>query len=136
VRQDTPAGPRLLFDGTSQALHFVGVEPAQAGIAGLYRYDLALSTDGRRDLVLSWSLLDDHTYGDRAILAHGVSALDLRFFGAAGPNSRPGWHSAWRNATDLPRLVNVRIVSAGNRDGPPIEVTVAPRLWALQDGEP
>jgi general secretion pathway protein J len=134
LRRDSPAGPRLVFDGTGEALHFIGLEPGAAGIAGLYVYDLALSQDGRRDLVLSWSMLDDRSHADRTVLARDVKTLEFKFFGAASDRGRPGWRSAWRNAAELPRAISVRIVPADRRGGPPIAITVAPRLWAADDG--
>ena len=134
LRRDSPAGPRLVFDGTGEALHFIGLEPAAAGLAGLYAYDLALSQDGQRDLILSWSPLHDRGHAERAVLMHGVRTLEFRYFGVAAERGRPEWRSAWRNAADLPRIISVRAVPADRRAGPPIEIMVAPRLWAASDG--
>ncbi|MGE5146249.1 MAG: type II secretion system protein J [Candidatus Eiseniibacteriota bacterium] len=133
-RRDERPGPRLVFDGTGEALHFVGLEPGAAGIAGLYAYTLALSTDGQRDLVLSWSMLDDGSHADRAILMRNVATLELKFFGAGADRGRPAWRTAWRNASDLPRLISVRVVPKDRRSGPPVELMVAPRLWAAGEG--
>jgi general secretion pathway protein J len=133
-QHDSPTGPRLVFDGTRETLHFVAPEPAVAGIAGLYAYDLGLSKDGRKDLVLTWSLVDGGAYADRAVLMRGVGTVELRFFGTVAEGRRPEWRSSWRNAKDLPRVISLRAVPADKRAGPPIDITVAPRLWAAADG--
>jgi general secretion pathway protein J len=131
LRKDTPAGPRLLFDGMREALHFVAPEPAAAGIAGLYTFDLGLSKDGRRDLTLSWSLVNGGAYVDRTVLVRGVRTLEFGYFGSPALGARPEWRSSWRDAQDLPRLIRVLVVPADQRSGPPIEIEVAPRLWAV-----
>jgi general secretion pathway protein J len=129
VRQDSRAGERVLFTGTRETLNFIGPEPADAAVAGTYVFDLRVSTDGRKDLVLSWSLMGSGAHAGRAFLMRNIRSVELAYFGAPGRNGRPTWSSSWRDRAHLPRLISLRIVGSGRESAEPLEIMVAPRLW-------
>lgn len=129
VRQDTREGRRMLFKGTRETLRFIGPAPADAAVAGTYTYDLRLSNDGRKDLVLSWSVIGSGAYADRIVLMHDVRSVELTYFGPVRKNRAAGWRAKWDDGEYLPRLIRMRAVAEGQPAPDAIDIVVAPRLW-------
>jgi general secretion pathway protein J len=135
VRQDTREGRRMLFTGTRETLRFIGPAPAEAAVAGTYTYDLRISSDGRKDLVLSWSVIGSGAYADRIVLMHGVRSVELAYFGSVRNDRAAGWRNKWDNVAYLPRLIRMRAIAEGQPAADAIDIVVAPRLWnALESG--
>lgn len=125
---DERGGKRIIFAGTRESLRFVGPEPVDAAVAGTYLFDLHVSTDGQRDLVLSWSAVGTGAYPGRLVLMRHVQSVEIAYFGALGRHGRAAWSGAWLNSETLPRLISLRIAGKGKAAGDPVEIVVAPRL--------
>ena len=106
----------LAFEGAPDHIALVTPMPAFLGLGGLQV--LRIGTDqheGRRDLVAWWSPLRTDTAGlatdegQRTVLAEGVAALSLAYYGSETPSSDPEWSETWRNTRALPGLVRVRV---------------------------
>lgn len=120
----------VVFTGTRERLRFVGPEPVDAAMAGTYLFDLHVTTDGQRDLVLSWSVVGTGAHPGHLVLMHHVQSVKIAYFGALQRGHRAAWRGAWRDSDTLPRLISLRVVGKGRAARDPVEIVVAPRLWA------
>jgi general secretion pathway protein J len=127
-----------IFEGTADALRFVGPAPAQSLPGGLYRLSIrADDVSGKRRLVMSWWPLDpderEPAAGDDenvVVLVENIADVSFGFFGAADEdrNGDPRWRDRWENMPGLPLLVriNVTFPDGDGRIWP--ELVVAPMI--------
>jgi general secretion pathway protein J len=127
-----------IFEGTADALRFVGPAPAQSLPGGLYRLSIrADDVSGKRRLVMSWWPLDpderEPAAGDDenvVVLVENIADVSFGFFGAADAdrNGDPRWRDRWENMPGLPLLVriNVTFPDGDGRIWP--ELVVAPMI--------
>jgi general secretion pathway protein J len=134
IRRDRRADAQLVFNGARDALHFAGPAPAHAAVAGTYIYDLRVSADGRKELVLSWSMMGNGAYPGRIVLLRDVRSVELSYFGALRQDRPSAWRSSWQNGEYLPRMISLRVAGSGGETDGPIEMVVAPRLWDAVEG--
>ena len=112
---------RVDFAGDAASLAFLAAGGADGG---LYRMKLSLEDaggDGRLVLERSVATVQDRRVPpDRLVLANGVKALRLAYYGAPAFFDRPSterlaWQNEWRNAAGLPLLIRLHIEMAQDR---------------------
>jgi general secretion pathway protein J len=108
---------KLAYAGEADALAMVTPMPAYLGLGGLQIIRIGIEErDGRRKLVAIWSPLlpetPDLTAGEdaqRTVLAEGIDALDIRYYGREAVNDPPAWFETWEGHAGLPKLVRLRV---------------------------
>lgn len=106
LSQALPLQPEAVgFTGGAHWVVFVSVSPSAALNGVLYRQRLEQRTDG---LWLSWTPLDGGDTHQRRLLDDGLS-LELAYWRDGG------WHSSWRDAGRLPRMIRLRLVTTDAR---------------------
>jgi general secretion pathway protein J len=116
-----PAGG--IFVGKPDALEFLAVsEDSGAGL-----YHIALGLDAARGLVLRRRLAmpAGNPREVASVLATGLRAWRLAYFGADAANATPTWHDGWQQLNILPLMVRVTL----DRDGDPPRPPLVIRLW-------
>jgi general secretion pathway protein J len=126
-----------LFQGTTQAVRFAGLMPANLG-AGLYLMDLVLlasgEADGSGNLVLRWRPFDlyDQTVAEvepeERVLVENIEGLELAYFGTNNPEQPPEWREGWERQPELPRLIRIRVHFAEDDERQWPELIVRPML--------
>jgi general secretion pathway protein J len=121
----------IAFKGTAETVAFVADLPTGLGTAN--RADITLALQGER-LILVWTphrheLAGTTSAPSETELLHRVARFELAYWGAASPESRPGWLPEWNGAT-LPQLIRVQLsfVKGDTRHWP--DLIVAPQLAA------
>lgn len=108
---------RLAFEGSRDAVVFVGRMPAYLGPGGHYLIGLEVEGAGAtRALTLRWEVfreerpdLEFTDAAEREVLLFGVEGLRLRYFGAEDEALSPQWRPEWRNVETLPRLIRAEV---------------------------
>jgi len=127
-----------IFEGTADALRFVGPAPAQSLPGGLYRLSIrADDVFGKSRLVMTWRLLDpderepaDGNEENVVVLVENIADVSFGFFGAADEDldGDPRWRDRWEGMPGLPLLVRINVTFPdGDRRIWP-ELVVAPML--------
>jgi general secretion pathway protein J len=139
VDRSEPLRPVMDFRGTRERLDLVA--PVAGGImpGGLARYSVFVQqNDGRSDLLVAMR----HERADGNIAAHSssilienVSDMSVAYFGAQRSGEPEGWHDAWSEATNLPRLVRISIAYPPGDKRTWVELDVAPKIGAPADCE-
>lgn len=145
---------RVLFDGRSDLLRFVGHLPAHRGGGGLQFLELALRVTDRRDaaravdpetrdLVLyhrdAWpdapfDMRADDPAWEAQPLITDVQRIRYRYFGNTDDKSPSEWRDSWSDTDRLPVLVKLDIEASGGRSWPTIVAAVRSRSAAGQAG--
>jgi general secretion pathway protein J len=124
------------FEGTADALRFVGPAPAQSLPGGIYRLSIrADDVSGKSRLVMSWWLLDPNEREPRAaedenvvVLVENIMDVSFAFFGAADEDADSRWRDRWEDMPGLPLLVRIDVTfPEGDRRIWP-ELVVAPMV--------
>jgi general secretion pathway protein J len=121
-----PAGAGIGFAGDAARVSFLSLV-ADNG-PGLYRIEIALdASSGERRLVLTRRVAapDAQPRVERSILARGVRAFRIAYFGAAALGEEPSWHDRWDGLGYLPRLIRIELDTADAPARPPLIV----RVW-------
>lgn len=126
LRWKNEADTRLAFAGESGALKFVAPLPVQVSGGGLYLLGLELERgeEGSRLImkrVLSNPAAKDFSsleQGEKSVLIDHVEKLAIAYFGAATPESEPGWQEKWDDQKRLPLLVRIQVKLSDGRDWP------------------
>jgi general secretion pathway protein J len=127
------SGTAIVFDGRSAVVSFVDAAPQSALGDGLYLYSVEVAS---RQLRIHWRPFDGAVSdaideaGDDLMLLKDVSHADLKYYGSLVPASGPAWYGEWRNAADLPTLIQLNLVFADGERAPAL--VVAPRLRLRQ----
>lgn len=111
---------RMAFDGTAEALRFVA--PVTDGPMGTGLFDLEIApsqtAQGRTALVLHWHPFTPgqrtNATGERVLLPE-IGTFGLRYFGFVSGSGRREWTSSWSGAEELPELIEVSLVTRGQR---------------------
>jgi general secretion pathway protein J len=135
IASNDPTAAVIDFDGSADAMAFVGRAPASAPSGGLMKLELRFDRGQRGApgaLVVDWKPYrdagsDETRRGARQLFA-GVSAVGFAYFDPGGADRPPGWRDEWHAMPILPTLVKVSVAFADG-DIMPTEV-VALRLAA------
>lgn len=130
LRWKNEADTRLAFVGAPDTLEFVAPLPVQVGGGGLYLLGLELEKgeEGQRLImkrVLSNPAAKDFTgleQGEKSVLADHIEKMTISYFGAATPESEPGWQEKWDDPQRLPLLVRIQVKLSDGRDWPDLAV--------------
>lgn len=117
---------RLAYVGTADAVAMIAPMPSYLGLGGLQVIRIGVDEhEGHRDLVALWSPLTpearDFEGGEetrRVVLASGIAALELRYWGRSSPSELPNWFENWTDHTGLPKLVRLRVTFPPGEDRP------------------
>ena len=135
-----PDVPGIHFAGSTSAVEYVADLPAYLGTGGPHVLSLQLEPEpesGQWQLTLR--LLPLPPAGDsaepersprvqEAVLAEGVTALRIRYYGVAAEEEQPRWHGEWRQQESLPTLVSIEVARDAGRHWPLL--VAHPRLGA------
>lgn len=133
-----------IFEGTMDAMSFVGPAPAQSLPGGFYRLSFRADDEsGKSRLVMSWRLLDPDERGAGAgagtgededenvvVLVENIADLSLAFFGTDNEDGDgdPRWQDHWEDMPGPPLLVRMTVTFPdGDRRIWP-ELVVAPMI--------
>ncbi|MBR1241921.1 prepilin-type N-terminal cleavage/methylation domain-containing protein [Bradyrhizobium sp. AUGA SZCCT0274] len=126
---------RIDFDGTKEAISFLGNAPTVASGGGRYRFKIVIERrQDQSDLVLTSrpELADpqDTSMAASTLLLQGIERAEFSYFGEAGSERSLQWNDNWANRGDIPKLVRVRVAfrSGNTRVWP--ELVIAPRVLA------
>lgn len=114
------------FSGGAAQVSFLSLV-ADSG-PGLYRVDLAIElSGGERRLVLTRRPVASvaEPRPARSVLARGVRAFRIAYFGADTLGDEPAWHDRWDGLAYLPSLMRIELDTADAPARPPLIV----RVW-------
>ena len=105
------------FTGDGRSLRFMADMPGYVGSAGVHEVVLQVrEVEGESGLWLAWRpmLMSDDGKGiqgefQERILVPGVSAMQVRYFGAENEEQAPAWSEEWSGMPGLPALVEVHL---------------------------
>lgn len=132
---------RLVFAGTPDALKFVAPLPIQVSGGGLYLLGLELEQgDNGQRLIMKRALSNSEArdfssleQGEKSVLVEHVDKMRISYFGAATPESEPGWQEQWDDPQRLPLLVRIQIKLSDGRDWPDLVVPMVVELGCTWD---
>ena len=114
------------FTGGPTGVKFLSV--GEDGAPGLYRVEIALdAARSDRAVILSRRLANPagSARPQQSMLARGITAFQIAYFGAVSPNDEPAWQARWEGLGYPPKLVRITFFGADRQVRPPIVV----RLW-------
>jgi general secretion pathway protein J len=131
-----------IFEGTADAVRFVGPAPAQSLPGGLYRLSLrADDVSGKSRLVMSWQLLepdarkagadgnkDENKDENVVVLVENIAAVSFGYFGAAQEGGDSQWRDRWEDSPGLPQLVRIDVTFPDGDKRVWPELVVAPMV--------
>jgi general secretion pathway protein J len=127
--------PRIEFDGSKDAVSFLGNAPIVANAGGRFRFRFSVERrQDRTDLMMSSTpeLADpqDASMTTRTVLISDIDLAEFSYLGEVAAARRAQWSDSWSKRSDVPRLVRVRVAfrSGDARVWP--ELLVAPRIAA------
>lgn len=117
LRWKNEADTRLAFVGTPDAMRFVAPLPVQVGGGGLYLLGLELEKGEEGSRLIMKRMLSNPAakdfssleQGEKSVLVNHVENMVITYFGAATPESEPGWQEKWDDPQRLPLLVRIRV---------------------------
>jgi len=130
LRWKNEVDTRLAFAGAPDALKFVAPLPVQVSGGGLYLLGLELEQgeEGQR-LIMKRALVNPAEkdfsgleQGEKSVLADRIEKMSIAYFGAATPESEPGWQEKWDDPQRLPLLVRIQVKPSDGRDWPDLVV--------------
>jgi general secretion pathway protein J len=119
------------FDGTADRVTFLSSAKPQTG--SLMRDTLESVKDGR-DLAMRIGMVpelarDGAGATTQALLRH-LSSVEFSYFGAAGDEKEPAWHSSWQGQVAIPKLIRIHVASSDPGSPPFPDMVVAPKIAA------
>lgn len=127
----------VLFAGTPSSVRWVTHLPSHAGGGGLQFVEIRADAGrlGRRNSLrlafrAAWpetrfdTPATDGGWAEESLLVD-VDGVELEYFGAESPGSKPRWHDTWAGE-DLPQLV--RLVITGDDAWPPLVAPLRARV--------
>jgi general secretion pathway protein J len=132
---DGGAQPRIDFDGTKEAVRFLGNAPTVISGGGRFRFKVFVEQQqSRKDLIMSATpeLADpqDFSMSTRTLLLSDIDRAEISYFGDAGSERTAQWVDSWTQHSDMPRLVRIRIVFRPEDTRLWPELLIAPRIAA------
>jgi general secretion pathway protein J len=123
---------RIVFDGRSESISFVGLSQGYSLLGGPYKIGLKRSG---ADLVMDIILLESGSSRKRQepenmhlTVLEGVRAVRFSYFGRLTETAPPAWLTEWLRAEFLPELVSVQVdFEDVRRNRPPILVALRQR---------
>ena len=99
----------LMFDGTSQALSFIGSSDGTRETGGLYQVRVSLNETG--ELTAERQLLQSQLVGpiNRVVLLRDVKSLRLSYAGRANDESKIVWQENWPKGNVLPVALRIAV---------------------------
>lgn len=132
---DSGTEPRLDFDGTQEAISFLGSAPIVIGGGGRFRFKVFVDRQrDRTDLVVSSApeLADpqDASMATKTAMLSDIDRAEFAYLDAAAAQTGVQWRDSWARRGALPSLVRVRVKfrSGDARSWP--ELLIAPRITA------
>ena len=132
---DSGIQPRLDFDGTREAVSFLGNAPVVTGGGGRFRFKVFVDRQrDRTDLVASSAPeLGDPQAGSmttRTAMLSNIDHAEFSYLEEAATPQGPQWRDSWTGRGDLPRLVRIRIKFRPGEARSWPELLIAPRITA------
>jgi general secretion pathway protein J len=127
--------PKIDFEGTSDAISFLGNAPMVVSGGGRYRFKLFIErTPDRADMIISATpeLANPQApfSATRTLLLSDIGMAEFSYFGEGVKERRERWQDSWSERSDLPRLVRIRVTFRSDDDHPWPELLIAPRIAA------
>jgi general secretion pathway protein J len=140
--QANPNRPNAVFLGYgagSQGIQFVAPMPAAGARGGLYILRIGLAPSKHGYALMLWRTPLGTEQPDNAqesaanapvMLADHVGSVEFAYFGRpSGTDGPPAWNAQWRDPTQVPLLVRMRLTLADGSRWP--DLVVAPRISAI-----
>jgi general secretion pathway protein J len=126
--------PRIDFDGTRDAVSFLGSAPIVANGGGRFRFRFSVERrQDRTDLVMSSSPElggpRDSPMATKRLLLSDIDRAEFSYFGEAAERSVQ-WSDNWSRRSEIPRLVRVRVTFRSDDARVWPELLIAPRVRA------
>ena len=120
---------RIVFDGRSESLSFVGLSQGRSLRGGPYK--IGLKRNGT-DLVVEVVSTETHSArnlqgaaNSNVTVLKGVRGLHFSYFGRMTPAATPAWRTEWLRAELLPELVSVQVdFDDSRRDQPAVLIAL------------
>jgi general secretion pathway protein J len=132
---DGETQPRIDFDGSQEAISFLGSAPMVAGGGGRFRLSFLVERqESRTDLIMSarpeLANPQDSSMTIRTVLLSDIDRAEFSYFGDAAAERSEKWQPSWTRRSDIPRLIRIRVAfrSGDARLWP--ELLIAPRIAA------
>ncbi|HEV2673305.1 MAG TPA: prepilin-type N-terminal cleavage/methylation domain-containing protein [Aliidongia sp.] len=114
---------RVMFEGTEDAVRFVGAPPVALAKGGFHM--LQVDVEGKpHQLVFRSGPMGD-TRPARSILLDGVADARFAYFGRLLRTQPANWHDQWPGTAGLPQLIRLRVTFTDGSSAP--DLIVAPR---------
>lgn len=130
---DSAARPRIDFEGTRDAISFLGNAPVAAMGGGRFRFTLSVERrQDRTDLVMSampeLARPQASPMTTKSLLLSDIERAEFAYFGESARERDTQWRDSWVQRSDMPRLVRIRVAFRDARVWP--ELLIAPRINA------
>jgi general secretion pathway protein J len=132
---DGGAQPQIDFDGAKESVSFLGNAPTVASGGGRFRFKFFVERkQSRTDLIVSatpeLSDRQDSLMTTRTLLISDIDRAEISYFGEAASEQTAQWVDSWRQRSDMPRLVRIRVAFRPGDTRLWPELLIAPRIAA------
>lgn len=137
ARENLPPGqPVVDFEGTPTSLRIVTLAPSHlppAAMADTAYQSLLLERDSSvspNSVVIAWQPYwqgkrnVQQAAARRSVLFEAITAMEISYFGSPDGGQLATWHREWKNRTNLPRLVQIRLSREGKEPLPDLIVAL------------
>lgn len=119
----------LAFDGEAQTMTFLSMADASDGDMQRFQISTPVQSDG---FILQIESRGELSVADQAhvqTVLSRIEALEFSYYGQTVGQRTPQWHATWRQQSQLPDLVRIRIRMADHRLSWP-DLLIAPKITA------
>jgi general secretion pathway protein J len=129
------AQPQIDFDGTKEAVIFLGSAPTVASDGGRFRFKVFVERQqSRTDLIMSatpeLANPQESSMTTRTLLLSDIDRAEISYFGEAAAERSAQWRDSWVQRSDTPSLVRIRVAFRPGDTRLWPELLIAPRIAA------
>lgn len=126
---DQSTGSIQRFVGERDRMRFVADLPDYLGRGGPYLHDFTIEDGGERitlglSMVLAGQTIEEAEPRPPELLVEGLKAARFRYRSYAPEGGLDEWQEEWKNADQLPLLVEVTLTDANGEEWPPVVVAL------------
>lgn len=126
---------RLDFEGSKEAVSFLGNAPVVASGGGRFRYRIFVERQqSHADLVMSatpeLAKQQDATMTRRTVLLSDIANAEFAYFGEGTSERNLQWQDSWAQRVDMPSLMRIRVAFRSTEAQLWPDLVIAPRIAA------
>lgn len=126
---DQSTGATQRFVGERDRMRFVADLPDYLGRGGPYLHDFAIEDGGERitlalSMVLAGQTIEEAEPRPPEVLAEGLKSARFRYRSYAPEGGLDEWQEEWKNADQLPLMVEVTLTDGSGEEWPPVVVAL------------